>query len=96
MIWWVSYDISNARRLRNVAKLCQRAGLQRIQKSVYMGELSQTQVILLRERLLQWIRADADRVLIFPLSEWCVHSAVSVGENSGIAELVERKEIIFV
>lgn len=96
MIWWISYDIAAPKRLRRVAKLCRSAGLRQSQKSIYVGELSQERIFRLREEILQELHPEEDKVLMFPMPEQCLRSAVSLGIDSGLSELLEKKEIIFI
>lgn len=68
------YDISlsseedkhkeDARVLRNTFKICKRY-LTHIQKSVFEGELSESQLIALKLELKKHLRADQDSCIIF-------------------------------
>lgn len=96
MIWWVIYDIAGDKRLRRVSKLCRRAGLRQIQKSVYAGELPQNQVLALREALVGEIKSDEDRVLLLPVTEQSIKASVTLGIDSGLNDFLEHKAFLLI
>lgn len=68
MLVWVMYDITLPKRLNKMAKACLRAGLYRVQKSVYLGKLNANQLDELRLNLLDLMDEDTDSVYIFPMN----------------------------
>jgi CRISPR-associated protein Cas2 len=69
----VTYDVATdtaagRRRLRKVAQLCVAHG-QRVQKSVFECTLTEMQLELLLNRLLQVISDDADSLRVYRLRE---------------------------
>jgi CRISPR-associated protein Cas2 len=77
----LTYDVATdtpegRRRLRHVAKICLDFG-QRVQKSVFECSLSDTQYVLLKDRLLQCIDQQSDSLRIYRLPEgregWIEH-----------------------
>ncbi|MDD4157621.1 MAG: CRISPR-associated endonuclease Cas2 [Candidatus Cloacimonetes bacterium] len=44
MLTWVIYDIPKDKIRNKVAKLCLEAGIYRVQKSVFLGDLNSTQL----------------------------------------------------
>jgi CRISPR-associated protein Cas2 len=67
MLTWVVYDIVEDKPRTKVAKECLRAGIQRVQYSVFLGELNQNQADELGLKIKQLIDEKTDRVYIFPM-----------------------------
>ncbi len=67
MLTWVVYDITKDRLRSHAAKACQRIGLYRVQKSVFLGELALNEQDELAVKLADCIEADHDSVYIFPM-----------------------------
>jgi CRISPR-associated protein Cas2 len=67
MLTWVVYDISKDRTRTKVAKRCLDFGLNRVQKSVFLGDLPSNRIdeILLFSREL--LDLETDSVYIFPM-----------------------------
>jgi len=71
--WQISYDISDPRRLRRVAKLALLHG-ERVQKSLYLCALSPEQTDLLH-RQFSAIIEPPDRLMMRPVCRQCRSSA---------------------
>lgn len=67
MLVWVIYDIIENKVRSKVARACKGAGIYRVQKSVFLGELNQNQIDQLNLRIKDLINEDKDSVYIFPL-----------------------------
>lgn len=67
MLVWVVYDIEKNPVRSKVAKACLSAGIYRVQKSVFLGELNTTQVEELALRVKSLIDEKRDSVYIFPM-----------------------------
>lgn len=67
--WHLSYDISDPKRLRRVAKLALEHG-ERIQKSLYLCALSPEQLDLLHRQLAVLVRVP-DRLMLRPVCHKC-------------------------
>lgn len=96
MIWWVIYDIAGDKRLRRISKLCRRAGLRQVQKSVYAGVLSQNQVLALREALIREIKSNEDRVLLLPVTEQSIKASVTLGIDSGLNDFLGHRAFLLI
>lgn len=92
----VMYDISSQRRLQKIARLCTQAGLARIQKSVFIGELDTEEVIAFREIVLRTLVRKEDRLLMLPLERHNLKKSIDLGLSSGVRELLENKPLLFV
>ena len=64
---WVLYDISDDRKRNRIAKLCKATGLERVQKSAFLGKLPVNRIDELALRCKDIIDADTDSVYLFPL-----------------------------
>ena len=69
-MWMLSYDISDARRLRRVAELALRHG-ERVQKSLYLCALSYDQLGQVHAGLSAIVDANMDRVMLRPICRRC-------------------------
>lgn len=81
----VSYDISDPKRLRKVAKICEDFGYRK-QKSVFLCRLSATDIVRLRSRLYDIIDLSEDQVLFIPLCGKCVSAIEALGRPTEAAE----------
>lgn len=73
MLVIVAYDVNTEtaggrRRLRRVAKVCERYG-QRVQKSVFECHLGETELVHLRSQLLKEMDTRCDNLRIYFLGE---------------------------
>jgi CRISPR-associated protein Cas2 len=67
MMTWVVYDISKDRTRTKIAKRCLDFGLQRVQMSVFLGDLPANrvdEVVLFSQELLD---PETDAVYVFPM-----------------------------
>ncbi|MBN2434547.1 MAG: CRISPR-associated endonuclease Cas2 [Spirochaetes bacterium] len=67
MITWVIYDIVKNKTRTLVARACIGAGLYRVQKSVFLGNLNRNQIDELALKCSDLIKKEEDSVYIFPL-----------------------------
>lgn len=92
MLILVTYDVSTVdkpgqRRLRRVAQACEDYGT-RVQKSVFECQVGQKEWVLLRGRLLDEVKADADSLRFYFLDE----KAVQRIEHHGVDKPVNLNE----
>lgn len=67
MLTWVVYDISKDKTRNRVARLCKNAGLYRVQKSVFLGEVELNRVDELHLECEDLIDKNTDSLYIFPM-----------------------------
>jgi CRISPR-associated protein Cas2 len=67
MLVWVIYDITENKIRSKVARACLSAGIYRVQKSAFLGDLNLNQIDQLGLRIEELINPDKDSVYIFPL-----------------------------
>lgn len=88
----VCYDISDPKRLRKVAKICEDFGYRR-QLSVFLVRVSATEFVRLRTRLYDAMNLDEDQVLFLPVCGKCVCGIESLGRPTDPAE---SKDVVLV
>lgn len=88
----VAYDISDPKRLRRVATVCEDFGCRR-QYSVFLCRLSGTEYVRLRSRLYDVIDLQADQVLYIPLCARCVGRIEAMGRPT---EAVDARDVVVV
>lgn len=80
MIAWVMYDIKKDKPRTKIAKMCQQAGLYRVQYSVFLGVLTQSELDGLRLQIEDQMDEDTDSVYMFPMSKNELQSTVLLGQ----------------
>jgi len=88
----VAYDISNPKRLRKVAKVCEDFGYRK-QFSVFLCRLSATDFVRLRSRLYDVIHLEEDQVLFIPLCAKCANQIESLGRPT---EAADARDVVVV
>jgi len=88
----VAYDISDAKRLRKVAQVCEDFGVRK-QFSVFLCRITPTQYVRLRARLYEIVKRDEDQVIFIPMCERCVGALESMGRPT---EAVDAMDIVVV
>lgn len=67
MLTWVMYDIPKDKTRNKIAKICEEAGIYRVQYSVFLGELNNAQRKELTTSIMELIDPKDDSVYIFPM-----------------------------
>jgi CRISPR-associated protein Cas2 len=80
MIVWVLYDIQDNRVRSKVAKICKRYGLYRVQKSVFLGTIEDTQREAMGLEIQELIDKHKDSVYIFPMNKSELKQTVLLGQ----------------
>ncbi len=80
MLTWVMYDIQKDRARTKVAKACEKAGIYRVQYSVFLGDLNKTKRKELQSVINDLIDHDIDRVYIFPMCKEDFEECVLMGQ----------------
>lgn len=65
MKYMISYDISVSRKRYEVVKILEEFGCNRVQKSIYFGDLTKGELFVLRESLKKFFRKES--LLVIPL-----------------------------
>ncbi|MCB5278688.1 MAG: CRISPR-associated endonuclease Cas2 [Candidatus Cloacimonetes bacterium] len=80
MLTWVMYDIVKDRVRNKVVKCCEKAGIYRVQYSVWLGEMNKTAIKELWSTIEDLIDSDQDRVYIFPMCRDDFNSCILLGQ----------------
>ena len=80
MLTWVMYDIVKNKPRTKIAKACLEAGIYRVQKSVFLGDLNNAQRKELKVKIMDLIDAKNDSVYIFPMCEKDFNSCSLLGQ----------------
>lgn len=81
MVYFMSYDIANPKRLVKVAKTLENYGI-RIQYSFFECEMEKSLCENLRDEILKIINLKEDSLRIYPLCEDCLRNTSSLGEGN--------------
>lgn len=74
------YDIKNDKARNRVSKACEQIGLNRVQYSVFLGTLEQSEVDTLQIQIEEYINPEKDSVYIFPMSKDELKQTVLLGQ----------------
>ena len=94
----VSYDIADEKRVKKVQKVVSDVA-DRVQYSVYCGQFSRKDLVILKERLRKVLNLDKDQVLFLDLGP--VHDQDDEAQDLGVEHLgmawkpKERTHLIF-
>lgn len=88
----VAYDISDPKRLRKVATVCEDFGMRK-QYSVFLCRLSATDFVRLRTRLYDLLKLEEDQVLFIPLCGKCVNAIEALGRPT---EAHDARDVVIV
>ena len=80
MMLWVLYDIAADRARTRTAKLCKKAGLYRVQYSVFLGKVTADERDALRLDIEDEIDPAGDKVYLFTLTKKDVGQAILLGQ----------------
>lgn len=69
VLTWVVYDIVENKARTKVAKECKKAGLIRVQKSIFLGKMEWNRFDELGEKCRDLINEDTDSVYLFPFCQ---------------------------
>lgn len=74
------YDIVADKTRSKVVKLCEKAGIYRVQYSVWLGDMNKTQRKEIQCQIEDLINMDEDKVYIFPMCSEDFKSCVLLGQ----------------
>jgi len=81
MMYFISYDITNPKRLVKVAKTLENFGI-RIQFSFFECEMEKQEMEILRNSLLDLMNMKEDSLRVYPLCEDCLKKTSSMGKGN--------------
>jgi len=80
MIVWVVYDIVDNKKRSKIAKQCLEIGLYRVQKSVFLGNITKNDRDVLKLYIEEIINKDEDSVYIFPMNKDELKDTILMGQ----------------
>lgn len=80
MITWVIYDISSNKIRNKIIRICKDAGLYRVQKSVFLGDISENKFDEIQLIFNDLVNLDIDSVYVFPMSKKELRMAGLIGQ----------------
>lgn len=80
MTYFISYDVSDAKRLHKVARVLENFGI-RVQYSFFECEMEKTVLNDLRDKILSVMNLKMDSLRIYPLCEDCLKKTQSIGNG---------------
>lgn len=95
MICWVLYDIKKDRSRDRVAKICKKAGLYRVQKSVFLGSLENNEKDTLELEVYDLIDHKTDSVYIFPMSRNELRQTALLGQAFDKKLITDEVKVLF-
>ena len=69
MLVWIIYDIADDKARSRVSKQCKQYGLERVQKSAFLGRLESNRLDELAEKCRSIIDEKVDSVYLFPFCQ---------------------------
>ena len=80
MLTWVLYDVQKDKIRSKVSKLCEKAGIYRVQYSVFLGDLNKTKRKELHSQIDDLIDHEVDKVYIFPMCREDFEQCILLGQ----------------
>lgn len=93
MVYWVIYDISNNKVRCRVSDLCKDYGLERFQKSAFLGNLSRNKAEMLVLEIEKYLNEN-DKVFVLPAGKEDFAKRIIFGEFDD--SIVEKRNLIFI
>lgn len=75
----VVYDISNDKARNKIVKKCKEVGLYRIQKSIFLGEVSKEKVFHLKKFIEDKIDKETDSVYLININKKEINEGIYLG-----------------
>lgn len=96
MVYMICYDITNNKLRKKIADYLEERGCQRVQKSVFMGEMHAKQSKKLHQTLLdiQEVFGEDDTIIMMPVSESNVQSMKMIGREVDMAFSLSRQNVL--
>ena len=100
MLVWVIYDISNNRIRTKVSEKCKDYGLERLQKSAFLGNLDLNNAEMLAIEIEDIFEkdenaSDSDCIFILPMCDRCIKKKITIGKGFDESEFKEKFYVVF-
>ena len=97
MLFFIMYDIESNKVRYNVVKYLERMGCHRIQKSIFLANLSMEKYEMIRSSLveIQSLYENHDSIIVCPVSSDIVRSMKIIGQNINLDVITQSKNTLF-
>ena len=97
MLFFILYDIESNKVRYNVVKFLERMGCHRIQKSIFLANLSMEKYENIRNSLVevQSLYENHDSIIVCPVSSDIVRSMKIIGQNINLDIITQSKNTLF-
>jgi CRISPR-associated protein Cas2 len=95
MICWVMYDIKDDRTRTKIAKTCERAGLYRVQYSVFLGTIEANEKDTLQVQIEDLMDEEEDSVYMFPMSKDELKATTLLGQAFDKKRITDEVKALF-
>lgn len=97
---WVIYDISNNLLRTKVSEKCKDYGLERMQKSAFLGNLDLNNAEMLAIEIEDILKKDnesniEDCVFILPMCDNCIKKKITIGKGFDESRFKEKFYVVF-
>ncbi|MEK7256041.1 MAG: CRISPR-associated endonuclease Cas2 [Bacteroidota bacterium] len=96
MYYSVSYDISSTKTRLLAVKLCKKAGLARLQRSVFMGSSLPALISDIEQQLKPLLHPKTDSLCIVPLDADTFTRLVLHGNQTDKKTIARERKVVFV
>lgn len=94
MIYWTIYDISENKIRSKIANLCKDYGLERVQESAFLGDLTRNKAEMLALEIKKFINEKSDKVFIVPAGKAEFVKKIILGQFN--SQAATKPEVIFI
>lgn len=94
MLYWIIYDISDDKIRSKISSKCKNYGLDRVQKSAFIGNLSKNKAEMLVIEIKELVKSSGDCVFLIPSCKECFASKDITGNFD--EEKVREKEFLII
>lgn len=94
MLYWVIYDISENNIRNKVASSCKNYGLERVQKSAFIGDVTKNKIEMLALEIKEVLAGSHDCVFIFPTCKNCYDEKIIEGAFD--EEKIRKKDFLVI
>jgi len=97
MLFFIMYDIESNKVRRNVVKYLERQGCTRIQKSIFLADLSSDTYHMIRNDLaeVQALYENQDSIIVCPVSTELLRSMKIIGKSINVDIITHSRNTLF-
>ena len=95
MYVWIIYDISRNRTRNIISKLCKQIGLERVQKSAFLGKPKLYHLKEFRKIAKGILNPQTDVLFIIPATKRSLKATKSIGRSKTIKRILKKRKVVF-